>query len=266
MSWNRAAASGTRRRRSSRRAGSRATPRSSRARTRARCSASPAWRQRSTRRQSAFRYQVHGARRRIARVGATRSRSGRRRLSTMTTTSTTPDAITGSQPAVAPRDPALRTGAQILCEALSGRASTRSSASRAARSCPSITRCPSTPTSSTTSSAGTSRAPATRPRATRARADAWACASRRADRARRTSSRRSPTRGWTSTPMVALTGQVPSALPRHRRVPGDRHHRDHRPDHEAQLPRARPARHPARDRRGVPHREHGTSGTGRSST
>jgi acetolactate synthase-1/2/3 large subunit len=40
-------------------------------------------------------------------------------MTTTTTTSASPDAITGSQPAPsAPRDPAMRTGAQILCEAL----------------------------------------------------------------------------------------------------------------------------------------------------
>ena len=41
---------------------------------------------------------------------------------------------------------------------------------------------------------------------------------------------------------------------RHGRVPGGRHRRHHAAGHQAQLPRHRPRRHPARDRRGVPHR------------
>ena len=41
---------------------------------------------------------------------------------------------------------------------------------------------------------------------------------------------------------------------RHRRLPGSRHLRHHDADHQAQLPRHRRRRHPAGDRRGVPHR------------
>ena len=41
---------------------------------------------------------------------------------------------------------------------------------------------------------------------------------------------------------------------RHRRVPGGRHRRHHAAGDQAQLPGHRPGRHPARDRRGVPHR------------
>ena len=57
-----------------------------------------------------------------------------------------------------------------------------------------------------------------------------------------------------SVPIVAITGQVPSAADRHRRLPGGRHPRHHDADHQAQLPGHRPRRDPAHDRRGVPHR------------
>ncbi len=59
-----------------------------------------------------------------------------------------------------------------------------------------------------------------------------------------------------SVPMVAVTGQVGAADDRHRRLPGGRHPRHHDADHQAQLPGHRPRRHPAHDRRGVPHRLH----------
>ena len=39
--------------------------------------------------------------------------------------------------------------------------------------------------------------------------------------------------------MVAITGQVPHAADRHRRVPGSRHHRHHAADHQAQRARDR---------------------------
>ena len=39
-----------------------------------------------------------------------------------------------------------------------------------------------------------------------------------------------------STPLVAITGQVSSAGARQGRLPGDRHHRHHHADHQAQLP------------------------------
>ena len=87
-------------------------------------------------------------------------------------------------------------------------------------------------------SAATSRARVTRPRATRAR--------RARRRVRRTSGPGATNLvtpiadAWMdSTPLVALTGQVPQRAARHRRVPGDGHHRHHGADHEAQLPRAR---------------------------
>ena len=57
-----------------------------------------------------------------------------------------------------------------------------------------------------------------------------------------------------SVPIVAITGQVSSAVDRHRRLPGGGHPRHHDADHEAQLPRDRRRRHPAGHRRGVPHR------------
>ena len=52
-----------------------------------------------------------------------------------------------------------------------------------------------------------------------------------------------------SIPMVCITGQVPSRAARHRRLPGDRHHRRHAPDHQAQLPgHARRGHRPHRPR------------------
>ena len=45
-----------------------------------------------------------------------------------------------------------------------------------------------------------------------------------------------------SVPIVAITGQVPSALDRDRRLPGGGHPRHHDADHQAQLPRHRPRR------------------------
>ena len=49
---------------------------------------------------------------------------------------------------------------------------------------------------------------------------------------------------------------------RHRRVPRGRHGRHHDADHEAQLAGLRCERHPARDPRGVPRRDHGSAGPG----
>ena len=57
-----------------------------------------------------------------------------------------------------------------------------------------------------------------------------------------------------SVPLVAITGQVVASHDRDRRVPGGRHRRHHAAGDQAQLPGHRPGRHPARDRRGVPHR------------
>ena len=59
-----------------------------------------------------------------------------------------------------------------------------------------------------------------------------------------------------SVPMVAITGNVPAALLGQGRVPGDRHHRHHAADDQAQLPGPRRRRHPARRRGGVPPRPH----------
>ena len=75
------------------------------------------------------------------------------------------------------------------------RASTSSSASPAARSCPPTTRC--STRASATCSAGTSRAPGTPPRATRGRPARSASRWRRPAPAAATWSRRSPTRRWT---------------------------------------------------------------------
>ena len=99
-----------------------------------------------------------------------------------------------------------------LRSARSARASTRSSASRAARSCRSTTRCPSTPISCTTCSAATSRARVTRPRATRARRDASACASATSGPGATNLVTPIADAWMDSTPLVALTGQVSSAL------------------------------------------------------
>ena len=52
-----------------------------------------------------------------------------------------------------------------------------------------------------------------------------------------------------SSPMVCITGQVASTLHRLRRLPGDRHHRHHPADHQAQLPG-----HPRRGPRPTPPR------------
>ena len=52
-----------------------------------------------------------------------------------------------------------------------------------------------------------------------------------------------------SVPIVAITGQVPSAVDRHGRLPGSRHLRHHASDHEAQLPGQGPRGDPADDRR-----------------
>jgi acetolactate synthase-1/2/3 large subunit len=59
-----------------------------------------------------------------------------------------------------------------------------------------------------------------------------------------------------SVPLVAITGQVPSANIGTDAVPGGRHRRHHDADHQAQLPRAVGRRHPAHDRRGVPPGQH----------
>ena len=131
--------------------------------------------------------------------------------------------------------------------------STPSSASPVARSCRRTTRCSTRPRSGTSWS-GTSRAPGTRPRATPPPPARSASAWRPAVPARPTSSRRSPTPRWTRCPIVAITGQVPSAA-----IGSDAFQEaDIRgitmPDHQAQLPRHRPGRDPARDRRGVLHR------------
>ena len=64
-----------------------------------------------------------------------------------------------------------------------------------------------------------------------------------------------------STPVVAITGQVPRADDRAGRVPGDRHHRHHAADHQAQRPgggRRRAGRRGARGVRG------GAGGTARA--
>ena len=57
-----------------------------------------------------------------------------------------------------------------------------------------------------------------------------------------------------SVPMVAITGNVPGALHRQGRLPGDRHQRHHPADDQAQLPRPRRRRAAAGHRRGLPHR------------
>jgi acetolactate synthase-1/2/3 large subunit len=64
-----------------------------------------------------------------------------------------------------------------------------------------------------------------------------------------------------SVPIVAITGQV-NSRDRHRRLPGGRHPRHHDADHQAQLPRHRPDRDPARHRRGLPHRLDRAPGAG----
>ena len=46
------------------------------------------------------------------------------------------------------------------------------------------------------------------------------------------------------------------------RLPGDRHHRHHAADDQAQLPGPQRRRHPARHRRGLPHRAHRAPGPG----
>ena len=58
-----------------------------------------------------------------------------------------------------------------------------------------------------------------------------------------------------SIPIVCITGQVPSWLLGTRRVPGDRHHRRHAADHQAQLPGDQARGHHAGDPPGVLHRE-----------
>ena len=102
------------------------------------------------------------------------------------------------------------------------------------------------------------RRPGLRRRRPARSASAW----RPAAPARPTSSRRSPTPTMDSVPIVAITGQVAERLDRHRRLPGGRHPRHHDADHQAQLPRHRPGRDPARDRRGVLHRRHRAPGPG----
>ena len=65
-----------------------------------------------------------------------------------------------------------------------------------------------------------------------------------------------------STPLVVITGQVATAVDRHRRLPGVRHHRHHDGDHQAQLPRPVGPGDPARRRRGLPPRDDRPTGTG----
>ena len=92
-------------------------------------------------------------------------------------------------------------------------------------------------TSCVTCSRATSRAPATWPRATRARPGESASRSPPPAPAPRTSSRRSPTPGWTR-PARLHHGAGATAPDRHRRVPGVRHHRHHDPDRQALVARA----------------------------
>ena len=108
------------------------------------------------------------------------------------------DAVLGLMPDTPDRRGVRRlNGAQTQsCGPWKPRESTPSSASRAARSCRSTTRSRAARRSATCSAA-TSRAPGTWPRATRGRQADPASRSRPRARARRTSSRRSPTRGWT---------------------------------------------------------------------
>ena len=93
-------------------------------------------------------------------------------------------------------------------------------------------------------------------RATRRPRARSGCASRPRDPARRTSSPRSPTPTWTRCRWSPITGQVVLGADRDRRLPGGRHLRHHDADHQAQLPGSLRRRHPAGDRRGVPHRGH----------
>ena len=58
-----------------------------------------------------------------------------------------------------------------------------------------------------------------------------------------------------SSPIVCITGQVASARYRLRCVSGNRHHRRHAADHQAQFPRHRCARPGLHDPQGVPHRD-----------
>ena len=62
-----------------------------------------------------------------------------------------------------------------------------------------------------------------------------------------------------SVPIVAITGQVPSANDRHRRLPGGRHPRHHDADHQAQLPHHERRRDPGARSREAFH----IAGTGR---
>ena len=68
-----------------------------------------------------------------------------------------------------------------------------------------------------------------------------------------------------SSPIVCITGQVGPPADRVRRLPGNRHHRHHAADHEAQLPRDARRGHRPDHSRGVLHREVGAprSGAGR---
>ena len=59
-----------------------------------------------------------------------------------------------------------------------------------------------------------------------------------------------------SIPLVVITGQVPYAVDRHRRVPGVRHRRHHHARHQAQLADHRREDVPRVDPRGVPRRDH----------
>ena len=59
-----------------------------------------------------------------------------------------------------------------------------------------------------------------------------------------------------SIPLVVVTGQVATAVHRHRRLPGVRHHRHHHGHHQAQLAGHGRRGHPAGGRRGLPRRHH----------
>ena len=59
-----------------------------------------------------------------------------------------------------------------------------------------------------------------------------------------------------SSPMVAITGQVPTPLIGTRQLPGSGHHRHHPAHHQAQLSGRRRRRSCRDDQRGLPHRPH----------
>ena len=120
----------------------------------------------------------------------------------------------------------LMTGAEMVIRALRIRASRRCSAIRAAPCCRSMTRC-SSRTRCVTSWSATSRARSMPPRAMPARPARSACVLVTSGPGATNAVTGLTDALMDSIPLVCITGQVPTASDRQRRLPGMRHRRHH---------------------------------------